>query len=241
MLHRTGLESLPCALMLLPVWRFSFVLVWPLRNEYLCASSSISSGQNISFSFLFVFCLHKTSEKGTLVCSEEPSVFPRDGWYISNRYKTPLQEMQNMQKWLIYTHSFQYTFHFPSFFAGGCYAKSLFCLRQSEHLSATYFCGMCTERQNLTLQAFTILSNVIPLIRHNIIYLSAFQMSLDLWSWKVININKVLCYPSKLQKHLFSPWKCLQNKQCCEIIVGNACVILAPDKCTIEINQLSQH
>lgn len=148
--------------------------------------------------------------------------------------------MQIMQMWLRYSYSFEFMFPFPSFFAGGYYAKLLSCLRQCEHLSSTYLGGTCT-RQNLALQALSILGNVISLIRHNIIWLSAFHMSLEPWSWKVININKVLYYPSKLQKHLFSPWKCSHNKQCCEIIVGNACVILAPDKCTIEINQFSQH
>lgn len=242
MLHRAGLESLLCALMLLPAWRFSYALVCPLGDIFV-PHPSPPQGKR----FLLVFCLHRLQKKGTLLqLEEEPSVFPRV-WVIlpghavaPERHKAHPQGMQNMQKWLRYSYSFQHTFPFPSFFAGGCYAKLLSCLRQCEHLYSTHFCGTCT-RQNLTLQALTILGNVIPLIRHNIIYLSAFHMSLDLWSWKVININTVLYYPSKQQKHLFSPWKCLQNKQCCEIIIGNACVILASDKCTIEINQLSQH
>lgn len=138
MLHRTGLESLPCALRLLPAWRFSFALVCPLGN--ICASSSTSSGQKISFSFLFAQDFRK----------RDPSLvrralnFPKGmgdviavDTAVPDRYKTHLQGMENMQKWLRYSYSFQYTFPFPPFFAGGHYAKLLSCLRQCEHLSST--------------------------------------------------------------------------------------------------------
>lgn len=241
LLHRTGLESLPCSFTLLPAWRFSFALVCPLGNIFVPHLPPPQDRRS-----LLVFCLHRTSEKGTLVhLEEEPSVFPRvwvmilQGHTVApDRYKNHLQTTQNTQKWLRYSYSFQHTFCFSFFLCWRMLCQVAF-LPVNTCLPLN-FCGTCT-RQNLTLQALTILANVIPLIRYNIVYLPAFHMSLHLWSWKVININKVFYYPSTLQNNLFSPWKCLQNKQCCEIIVGNACVILAPDKCTIEINQLSQH
>lgn len=158
-----------------------------------------------------LFCLFRTSENGILVqLEEDPSVLPRV-WVmllvgdkvIPERYIYPPCRECKICKSDRYGYSFEYIFFTLAFFAEECNAKSLFCLRTCEQLPSTYFCETCTWHY-LTLQNLTTLGQVIPLISHHIRYLACMSYIIKTLR-KVRNINKVLCYSSKLQWHLFSP------------------------------------